>query len=205
MSQRLHYCCFPDAVVILDATSDRYRMLKGEGASRFNRALDMKASQADLNWLAGQSVDPAHCEPAKAMAAPVTSAIEAFPSSSKTLPTLRAVWHQRRYQKRLRSHPLHSILTTLASKRPHSPRTDDARSLEIAFGFLGARHWVSAQDQCLPRALAMTQMLFRSGLDAQLIFGVTIPFAAHCWVQQGEVVLSDPLDRILPFRPIMVL
>ena len=51
----------------------------------------------------------------------------------------------------------------------------------------------------------MAHMLFQEGIGAQIVFGVTMPFAAHCWVQQGDVVLNDALDRVLRFRPIMVL
>ena len=29
------------------------------------------------------------------------------------------------------------------------------------------------------------------------------PFSAHCWVQQGDVVLNDTIENVRPFTPIM--
>jgi len=29
-----------------------------------------------------------------------------------------------------------------------------------------------------------------------------MPFAAHCWVQAGDQVLTDPLDVVLHYQPI---
>jgi hypothetical protein len=31
------------------------------------------------------------------------------------------------------------------------------------------------------------------------------PFEAHCWAQIGQVVLTDPLERVLRFQPILAL
>lgn len=48
----------------------------------------------------------------------------------------------------------------------------------------------------------MRRMLQRRGCQSCLVFGVTMPFAAHCWVQAGDKVLTDPLDVVLHYQPI---
>lgn len=205
MRQGLYYCRFSDSVVILDSISDRYRLLKGESADRFNRAVEGTASVSDQDWLAKNKIEFSNCSQPAAIVAPVASALGQVSRRNTPLVTIQAAWHQLRYQRSLRLHPLHQLIDTLMERRPRYPIADDQRSREIAAGFARAKRFISAHDQCLPRALAMTHMLFRAGIRAQLVFGVTMPFAAHCWVQQDEIVLSDPLDRVLPFRPIMVL
>lgn len=42
-----------------------------------------------------------------------------------------------------------------------------------------------------------------AGPDARLLIGVTMPFSAHCWVQVGDTVLTDSLDLVLSFQPIL--
>jgi hypothetical protein len=40
---------------------------------------------------------------------------------------------------------------------------------------------------------------------ADLVFAAKLdPFAAHCWLQSGEVLLNDRLDRIESFTPVCV-
>lgn len=205
MRHGLYHCRFPDSVVILDPFSDRYRLLKGEGADRFNRAVEGTASVNDQDWLAKQQIVVRNCNWPAAIVAPVASALDLVSQRRTRLLTVQAAWYQLKYQRSLRLRPLNLLIDALMAERPRCPKADDQRSLEVAAGFARVKRFLSAHDQCLPRALAMTHILFRAGIDVKLVFGVTMPFAAHCWVQQNDIVLSDPLDRVLPFQPIMVL
>jgi hypothetical protein len=55
----------------------------------------------------------------------------------------------------------------------------------------------------VPDSLALIACLWRRGLPADLYFGVRIaPFAAHCWVQSGDCLLSDPFDIVREFTPV---
>ncbi|WP_158511856.1 lasso peptide biosynthesis B2 protein [Novosphingobium sp. PP1Y] len=59
-------------------------------------------------------------------------------------------------------------------------------------------------DRCLVRSLAFIWICLRRGLAPSLVFGVQAsPFSAHCWVQQGDVVLNDTIENVRPFTPIM--
>jgi hypothetical protein len=57
---------------------------------------------------------------------------------------------------------------------------------------------------CLFDSLALLEFLANYGVRADWIFGATSdPFAAHCWLQQGNMLLNDSLDRVSDFCPIM--
>lgn len=74
---------------------------------------------------------------------------------------------------------------------------------DLARGFANARLYVPASRRCVPDSLALMRCLWRCGHDAELYFGVRLaPFAAHCWVQKDELLLSDPLDIVREFTPV---
>ena len=74
---------------------------------------------------------------------------------------------------------------------------------DLARGYADARLYVPARRRCVPDSLAMIYSLWRRGHDAELYFGVRLePFAAHCWVQSGDLLLSDPLDIVREFTPV---
>jgi hypothetical protein len=57
---------------------------------------------------------------------------------------------------------------------------------------------------CLFESLAQLEFLASFGLFPQLVFGVVAdPFQAHCWLQEGPVVLNDDLERVQKFKPIL--
>lgn len=74
---------------------------------------------------------------------------------------------------------------------------------DLARGFANARLYVPARRRCVPDSLALMRCLWRRGYDAELYFGVRLaPFAAHCWVQRDDLLLSDPLDIVREFTPV---
>ncbi len=57
---------------------------------------------------------------------------------------------------------------------------------------------------CLFDSLALLEFLRRYRVLANWIFAVSAdPFYAHCWVQIGQVLLNDTLERTSRYRPIM--
>ena len=66
------------------------------------------------------------------------------------------------------------------------------------------RPWLPMQGQCLLRSYHLRTFLRARGLDALWVFGVrTWPFDAHCWLQAGETVLDEDLERLSAYQPIM--
>jgi hypothetical protein len=58
---------------------------------------------------------------------------------------------------------------------------------------------------CLFDSLALFDILIRHRVRVDWIYGVQAePFEAHCWLQTGDLVVNDTLERIAPFTPIMV-
>ena len=51
----------------------------------------------------------------------------------------------------------------------------------------------------------LVSYLRRCGLRADWVFAVRLwPFAAHCWVQCGDLCLNDDVERLAPYTPILV-
>nr|WP_257719811.1 lasso peptide biosynthesis B2 protein [Sphingopyxis macrogoltabida] len=113
---------------------------------------------------------------------------------------LEAIAGQSRARRRLAHHSLGALLE--ASVVPGSAADPD-RCRPIAAAIERVSRYRDATDQCLARGLAMRAMLARRGLAADLVVGVMLPFTAHCWLQSGTTVLSDPLDRVVNFTPLL--
>lgn len=63
----------------------------------------------------------------------------------------------------------------------------------------------STCNACMYHSFALSEFLARYRLWPQWVFGVaTMPFGAHCWLQQGPVVINDTPDNVRRFTPIMV-
>src|SRR3546814_10650482 len=77
------------------------------------------------------------------------------------------------------------------------------RGQSTAAAFVRAWRYRNATDQCLVRSIAMRAMLARRGLGSDLVIGVMLPFSAHCWIQVGAAVLSDPLDLVVNYQPLL--
>lgn len=70
--------------------------------------------------------------------------------------------------------------------------------------FRAALPWLPMEGECLQRAFQLRQLLSARGVQVDWIFGVrTWPFAAHCWLQIGDMVVGDTLARVKCYTPIM--
>ena len=63
----------------------------------------------------------------------------------------------------------------------------------------------SARDRCLHDSLTLIRFLAARALFPRWVIGVrTRPFAAHSWVQSGNLVLNDMHDHVRAYHPILV-
>jgi hypothetical protein len=53
--------------------------------------------------------------------------------------------------------------------------------------------------------MAAFRAAIRRGIEVNLVVGVAIPFAAHCWVQHADMVLNDSVDIVSRYEPILVI
>jgi Transglutaminase-like superfamily len=79
-----------------------------------------------------------------------------------------------------------------------------ARRLVEAFG----RYRIfmfSSKNECLYDSFALVEFLHRYRIYPDWVFGVQArPFAAHCWVQHGDIVFNDTVEHVSGYTPIMV-
>lgn len=106
----------------------------------------------------------------------------------------------------LRGLALKTILDRLAARRRRATLTAPATNLELlAQRFVRCRRLVPLRPLCLPDSIAFLWFAMRRGHAPRLVFGVeAFPFTAHCWVQDGDVVLTDALDHASRFKTILV-
>ncbi len=77
---------------------------------------------------------------------------------------------------------------------------------ELLDTFHAARPWFWVAPICRLDALALALLFWRSGRDANLVFGVRLePFRAHCWVQVGHSALNEPHPRLFQYTQIMII
>ncbi len=197
----LAYCEINGVLVFLDIACDRYFCLT---KSRNSEALAYLDEQK-----MGRNRHPAFASEANSIQLPAASspAIEAGPFRIADI--ARAMWVQRRVEKRIASRPFHSVISDLAAildirscERCGSER-DPVRMIR-AFEY--ARLLRTAADRCLPRSIALGLCLASDGVRANVVIGVKLaPFGAHCWAQQGTDVLNDSVEEVLRYRPILVI
>jgi hypothetical protein len=110
----------------------------------------------------------------------------------------------------LRYRPLRRVVERLESRIRHSTaavsrlETANVRERVAVFERLQP-FFFTARSACLLHSLALSEFLARYQLFPRFVIGVsTGPFAAHCWLQQGEVVFNDLPEHVRKFTPIMV-
>jgi hypothetical protein len=83
------------------------------------------------------------------------------------------------------------------------PAPAENKLLQANGQFARARRYVPIEPVCLLDSLSLLRFLSRRGLPANIVFGVAPePFAAHCWVQAGDMVLNETLSDANAHTPI---
>lgn len=87
-----------------------------------------------------------------------------------------------------------------------TPAVPEGNLLQAHSQFARARRYVPIEPICLLDSLSLLRFLSRRGLSANIVFGVTPePFAAHCWIQAGDMVLNETLSDANAHTPIRVI
>lgn len=204
---------FDDFVIVLDVPCDRYRKIGGEAAAALLAIADARPIDPDHAGLAalhraGFIADRLHSDAPyldpRSIPLPTSSVLEGgAPSRAATRHDLGVVLDCAASRLDLRRWPLERVLRALRNARQRRSAKEIG---ELARDFDMGRRLAPFRPCCLPDALAFTRRARRHGHDVRLVFGVKChPFEAHCWAQIGEVVLTDPLERVLRFQPILAL
>jgi hypothetical protein len=110
-------------------------------------------------------------------------------------------WH-------LRKKDLFRILARIERRRPQAPSSDAMSNVTHASTLIAAfkelRPLYPRPYLCLFDSLALLEFLARYRVFPRVVFGVIAdPFQAHCWLQEGNVVLNDDLERVGKYKPIL--
>ena len=186
--------------VFLDLTASRYFLLEGVGAERFASFCDETANDDDIGWLQERRIIEvgSPLAPPLLPSPPERSVFDTPSPRARPWRVAEALAEQSVARRRVRRETLAELL------KPGEACTFDSDACRaIAAACRAAARYRSAVDQCLPNALAMRKMLARRGIGAELVVGVMLPFAAHCWLQSGDLVLSDPFGSVQNFHPLV--
>lgn len=199
----LAWCLVDDTLIFLDVFEDRYFCLPDER----NAALvsEIRAGTVpDRLWRQPEDFP----RPADwTFAARTCEAIRE--GEFDLAETARALWAQRRIERRLATKQLSVVLTEARSALQRIGSRSaclSGRGKRCARAFEQAKLLRRAEGQCLPRSLALALCLAHRGDRPHLVLGVHLrPFKAHCWVQSGDAVLNDSAEEVLRYRPILII
>jgi hypothetical protein len=110
----------------------------------------------------------------------------------------------------LRTSPFERVIRRVKRRKtlvgPTAGQFDVERARKLVEAFTRYRVFLfSSKNECLYDSLALLEYLARYGIYADWVFGVqTRPFAAHCWVQHGDIVFNDTVEHVSGYTPIMV-
>ena len=110
----------------------------------------------------------------------------------------------------LRTWPFERVIRRVRRRKAQvdskATQLDSERARKLVEGFARYRVFLfSSKNECLYDSLALLEYLARYGIYADWVFGVqTRPFAAHCWVQHGDIVFNDTVEHVSGYTPIMV-
>lgn len=197
----------PD-LVLLDLATDDYICLAGV-SSCLERAPDGRLLAA-TPALAREFMTTGLFVMAPEAGPPVETIVRPV-RTTRTMEGARPRWNDRRdfalsllhARRRFPGQPVRSLMDRATELRPNlRPGSDPVQRSVLFDRWLP---WVPGQGQCLYRAFTLLDFLRRDGVDARWVFGVrTWPFGAHCWLQSGDLLLDDDLDRVSLYTPIMV-
>lgn len=215
-------CCDVDGhMIFLDIAQDRYFKLTGrlEDAMRLFGAHEEIASTL-LEDLAAvrilvEETDSTTLAATANLGRPTYSAIEQpvaiadrRPSAAIVFEVMATVWSTRH---QLKTRALKTVLNAASAYRNRkteahkiaTPATLAHRLFQANWQFAHARRYVPIEPICLLDSLSLLRFLSRRGLPANIVFGVIPePFAAHCWVQAGDIALNEALSDARAHAPI---
>lgn len=205
----VHAAQVGDDLVFLDTVSDAYFCLAaaaeiivlGPGGQAQVSQDDVAAQLLEAGLLA---LDPAPSR-VPVPARPIASTRLASPASTPmTLELVLAIVSST--LKMVRRFSRQSFASLLEGPAPSAfALQNPTRALTDAVAqFETLRPWLPLQGECLLRSYHLRTFLRAQGLDALWVFGVrTWPFDAHCWLQAGDTVLDEDLERLSAYHPIM--
>ncbi|MCJ8157044.1 lasso peptide biosynthesis B2 protein [Sphingomonas sp. LaA6.9] len=211
----ISFCIAGDRAIFLDLRRDRYFRLDDMVDRAFRdlvktpghpkASIPSELSRSGLLIATPGDVFP---QPQSATA-PVSEFDPAHERPATRRSTACAFGAQLRADWLTRHRPLHWMIERLVpatASRACAEMAGPSVMAGIVSAHLSVDLWLSPHDRCLARSIALLGALRRRRVAAELVFGVTArPFAAHCWVEAGGIVLNDRVEHARLFTPILVI
>lgn len=230
LSPHVYACETGAGAVLLDARSQRYIAIGPQqlqtlrhivrnwpGSKEADPAPPADPDQLAAIWLRRglltteppDSQDLARCEPSVEQPARELGLADVLSARSTATHAVRTflAWASASYA--LRARRFGAVVSTVrgrkAQQAPHQDSSPAAMT-ELAAIFCKLRPlFFTTRAACLLDSLTLIELLAQYGHYPQWIIAVSSPpFAAHSWVQLGDMVLNDALERITTYRPILV-
>jgi hypothetical protein len=212
----LHWCDCGGRAVFLDTKADRYFCLSQTANEAFLRLAADKARPGDAERLQplvarGMLVDgPAggRIRRAPVLERPTCDILQSQIARAPLRPLMKALACEAAAAWALRSRRFDAVIDAIrTSGRPEMEEQPTQRTLQrIAAASAAVSLLTRSHDRCLVRALAAHRLCIKSGINANLVFGVIgHPFSAHCWVQVGSAVLVGGHEQARLYTPILVI
>ncbi len=201
----VHLAWVDEDIVVLDVKADAYILMVGAAAllHSVRQGGGVAAEPTILNDLAVAGLTSATREPTRRALPLATKALRLAAPSSRVVQA-RAFFNALSGTFAFKRRSLPALLQAARRQNKKPGRRDLAAVLREATAFEIIRPWAPFEGDCLQRSWMLHRHLRQRGLDADWVFGVrTWPFFAHCWVQVGDAVVGDSLDRVSGFTPIM--
>jgi hypothetical protein len=92
-----------------------------------------------------------------------------------------------------------------AGRRERAASFDSAQASELMSAFVTLRPLFPKPYVCLFDSLAALEFLSHHHCFPKWVFAVKAsPFGAHCWLQEGDLILNDSVERVGAYTPIMI-
>lgn len=211
LPEHIRFCEIGNRRIFLDLKADRYFSLPPDADAAISAmcegaAVEISselASLLDAGLLTrspGRVIAPTeHPEPT------ISLVEEASVSGNLSVSTLVEVsLLVLRARRAVRKKRLPSLLAPSGPGQSEARSSPEARDRAVG-DFIQCRRAVPIAPNCLYDSLALRRFLERRSVAADLVIGAKVhPFAAHCWVQDGTIVLNDTLAAARGFAPILV-
>ncbi len=128
-------------------------------------------------------------------------------ASAGQLRRFARAWMKARLALALR--PIQSVVEAVRASRSRmsrAPAPDLAATRALVMACTRLRPlFYTLREACVLDSLTMLHFLASYGAHPEWVFGVrTDPFDAHCWLQQGDLLLNDLPDRVRQYSPILL-
>jgi hypothetical protein len=213
----VHWCESAGRIILLDVTADRYFCLPSEARPAFLALAAGKAGSEDAaalgmltrRGLLVESASPGpFLQPAR-VDRPSRDLLDYPAPRSSAVAMLGALGQELRAAWQLRTRPFSEVIA-LARHRGaggRAPPADEGPALRSIASAADSIAFVTrSHNRCLVRGLGVHSACRARGIRAKLVLGVIAhPFAAHCWVQLGDVVIVGGYEQARLYTPILVI